>query len=352
MRPHVSAEVLARYQEGDLGARRAAKVAAHLSGCRRCDRAEADLAAVSGLLAEVGQPTMPAAVAERLQFAIASESAARAAGQAVVDGVGAAGAVDAAPARAAAGRPETGAARPASAPAGERTGQPADVPGRPGLPERRLRRRWPQLRWPVLPSPALLRGTVAAAVVVVLLGVGFVLVRGTAGPSSKATGSVPAAGSGGSNDRKVSGQASAGLTGTASLHYRLHGKIVTTTAVRSRLNFTRAGLGGQVRREVASHPVFAPVNPAPHDSAGSTSGPAATMLLPAGVTIGALNGCLSDIAAGRRVLVTVIARYLGKPATIIVLRSPTAKVLDVAIVGLACSASAPHYIVRTTVPAG
>jgi hypothetical protein len=70
-----------------------------------------------------------------------------------------------------------------------------------------------------------------------------------------------------------------------------------------------------------------------------------------GIEIGRLNGCLSRVSAGRRVVLAEIARYVGKPATIIVLRSLTANVLDVAIVGVGCSASAADYIVRTTVPA-
>jgi hypothetical protein len=144
------------------------------------------------------------------------------------------------------------------------------------------------------------------------------------------------------------------LTGSARLHYRLNGKIVTTTALTSHMNFTRRGLATQVHRAVASHvslggAVTPPqTTPSPANRRTSASGNP----LFGGIKIGQLNGCLSRVSAGRRVVLTEIARYLGRPATIIVLSSPAANIFDVAIVGVGCSASAADYIVRTTVPAG
>ena len=338
MRRHVSAEVLARYQEDDLGARRAARVAAHLSGCEQCARTGSDLTAVSGLLAGMEQPAMPAAVAERLSLAIASESAARSAG---------APGYAARPARA-----------PGTAPQGAAGGSagPRDrIPGRPDLPERPKPGRvaWLRLRWPGLSSPVLLRGTAAIAAVVVLAGAGFLLARGAVGPQSSNTSggsaSAPSASRSGEH-RAAKQQQPAGLTGASRLHYRLHGKIVTATALASHMNFTRDGLARQVHQAMASHVTFGGFSPraTPGPQSGKSSGPP----LLGGLRIGALNGCLNRVSAGRRVVLAEVARFLGRPATIIVLRSLTANVLDVAVVGLACSASAPDFVLRTTVPAG
>ena len=70
-----------------------------------------------------------------------------------------------------------------------------------------------------------------------------------------------------------------------------------------------------------------------------------------GVSLSELAGCLDRVSAGRRVLLADVARYLGRPATIIVLQPLTAAgVFDVTIVGLTCSASNPDVISRTTVP--
>ena len=362
MRRHVSAEVLARYQEGDLGARRTASVAAHLSGCAQCSRTGSDLTAVSGLLASMGQPTMPPALADRLQLAIARESAARTAASAVsgaqvaaagpasaADGVSESGLTDA---PAAAGASQDGTAREGG------TGT-AHVPGRPDLPERSPRRRdsWPQLRWPGFASPALLRGTAAIAVVIVLAGVGFLLARGVSGPESSA-GSGSSSGNGAAAPgspavhRPASSRVPARLTGSARLHYRLHGQIVTTTGVASHLNFTSHGLASQVHRAVASQPSFGGTLTSPQTTPTPANGKSSNNGLLGGIGIGQLNGCLSRVSAGRQVVLTEIARYLGRPATIIVLKSPSANILNVAIVGVACSASAADYIVRTTVPAG
>jgi hypothetical protein len=71
-----------------------------------------------------------------------------------------------------------------------------------------------------------------------------------------------------------------------------------------------------------------------------------------GVSLSRLEGCLNRVAAGRTVLLANVARYIGNPATIIVLKSLTAAdVFDVTIVGLSCSASSSDVISRTTVPA-
>jgi hypothetical protein len=372
VRRHVSAEVLARYQEGDLRARRAARVAAHLSACSRCARTGSELTAVPGLLAGIGRPAMPADVAERLTLAIAAESAARAAGDAApapeaVPGsaAGAATGVPASPADpvatagaagsagSAGGAGAAGAAGPAQDRVGGADGGPPDnVPGHPDRTGRKDRNRVAgrRLQWPGLSSPVLLRGAAAVAVVIVLAGAGFLLARVTIGPATGGSGSSSgnSGAAGAPSARQPAEHHPVSAPDAAQLHYRLHGGVVTTTALASMMNFTRAGLAGQVQRAVARH-VSLPFGTAtPVSVNGRISGGP----LLGGIKIGTLNGCLSRVSEGRRVLLTEVARFLGKPATIIVLKSFTAHVLDVAIVGPACSAGRADYIVRTTVPAG
>ena len=348
MRRHLSAEVLARYQAGDLGSRRAAKVARHLAGCLDCERTLSELTAVSSLLAGMVRPAMPAAFADRLQVAIARESAARA--DAMHTAAPARGVPATAPDAA-----DAGAAAPGSAGkhAADRPAVPAHIPGRPDLPERRSRGRSARrrLRWPELSSPLLLRGAAAAAAVVVIAGAGFLLSRGTTGPTSTSGNAGRPATShagGGAAHRTNSGAGGFGTNQTMRLNYRRHGQSATALALVTHKNFTKAGLAAQVQREVADHPAFGPVAT---PTATRNGGPSVSGLL-GGIRITRLSRCLSLVAAGRQVVLTELARYQGKRATIIVLKAQTAKFLDVAIVGVACSAYAADYIVRTVIPAG
>ena len=79
MTRHVSAEKLARSRDGDLSPAAARRVTAHLAGCSRC-RADADaLAGLPALLAATQLPPMPDHLAARIETALATESAHRAA---------------------------------------------------------------------------------------------------------------------------------------------------------------------------------------------------------------------------------------------------------------------------------
>lgn len=345
MRRHVSAVVLARYQAADLGSWRSARVAAHLSGCERCAGTVSELTAVTAVLASIDRPAMPSSVVERLQIVIATESGSRAAVAPAAEDLTSAGLTGlAADAADTADGPEAG--RPGVV--GE-DAAPAHIPGRPGLPERGSGRRSarPRPHRPGLSSPLLLRGAAAAAAVALLAGGGFLLARSTTGPEAGSTAGSPT----GPEHRSANSPAS--LNGGTRLQYRSRGKVISALAVASHKNFTRTGLAGQVRREVASHPAFGLTTPAygkvnPSPGANGSQQPVAV----GGISVGRLDGCLTLVAGGRQVVLTEVARYIGKPATIIVLKSQTANMLDVAIVGVACSARAADYIVRTMIPAG
>src|ERR1700722_7050544 len=81
---HVSAERLARFRDGDLSRAAARRVAAHLSAGAMC-QGEADaLAGLPALLAGTKLPPMPDHLAARIETALVTESAHRAAGSPAV----------------------------------------------------------------------------------------------------------------------------------------------------------------------------------------------------------------------------------------------------------------------------
>ena len=323
MSRHVRAETLARRREGKLSARKEASIDAHLSGCARCAGTSADLAAVSNLLARTQLPPMPDSLAERVQMAIASESAERAARvPAPATGKQAAGPVDVA----------------------------ADVAaGAAGAGRRRAARR---LRRPRLSSPLVLRGLAGTAAVVAVAGVGFLLASGhtTQNGQNRSASGAPA-GSGAhraSSTTRPLVNGAAGQSRPVSLHYRLRGKIATTTALSSSTNFRRDSLARNVRKDVATTARFGP-----NASAVPTpTGLYAKTALPEGLSVSRLEGCLGRVDAGRKILVVTIARFQGKPAAIVALRSlRAADLFDVTVVGPSCSASHADVIYQTTIPA-
>jgi hypothetical protein len=199
-------------------------------------------------------------------------------------------------------------------------------------------------------SPLVLRGLAAAGAVVVIVGAGMVLANSHSASTSNAGGSGAAQGAPRARQTAHGGYAANRPSAASSVgvNYQLHGEAATTTALVSDTNYTRQSLPGEVRREVASHPAMgsnttAGAAPRAHSSPAS---------LPEDFHIAQLEGCLSTVADGRTVLITEIARYLGTPAAIIVLRVGNARPLDVVVVGFACSASNPAIITTLEVPAG
>ena len=75
---HVSAEEIARFGEGEVSRRKAARISSHLAGCSRCAQVRDDLAMVPALLARTEAPPMPDHLAARIQTALITESARRA----------------------------------------------------------------------------------------------------------------------------------------------------------------------------------------------------------------------------------------------------------------------------------
>jgi len=336
MRRHFSAETLALYDEGALRGRKLARVGSHLSRCDQCARVMSDLAAVSNLLSGTPAPPMPEHLADRVMAALASESAARASSPALAAG-------DQAGMKAAAGR--AGAA-----------GESAFIPGRPDLPARSGRsggagRAGAGRRWLApLSSPLVLRSLAAAGAVVIIAGTGFLLANGQQSAA-------PRSGTASGASKSASGPAAAAPKPTAmttnrpasvaaapaKVSYRLDGKQVTAPAVATDVNYTHRTLDAQVNKRISAI------------GAGqmSTATPTGPVTRLPGIRLPTLGKCLTRIDAGRRVLLADVARFLGKPAVIIVLKSLTTfDVLDVSVVSKACSAANPHVIATAEVPAG
>jgi len=334
MTRHVSAAVLASYREGQAGRRRTARISAHVASCARCAAVNADLAAVTAMLADVQAPSIPDQLAARLQNALAAESAQRA-----VSAVG----------------------REASAAGPDVASGTVQLPGRPDLPERGQRRRLPRL--PALPAPLMLRvlAGAAAAAVVVVVGGGYLYAtnRSTSAQSSpSAGGAIPPARPVHSAVRGEN--AGFAARGAIALSYRRGAALTTTSAVSSSLNFTLAGLHSQVRREVARRDSYGPLgntpptssSPGPQPASHSPVAGATSTGSVGGVDVATLGACVSRVAAGADVLLVEVARYEGAPATIIIAaKSAKAKTLDVSVVGRSCSASQSDIVLQVTIPA-
>jgi hypothetical protein len=305
MTRHVSTENLARFRAGDLSTARSTRVAAHLRSCARCRETSDALAQVPSLLASVEVPPMPAHLAARIESALAAESA----------------------------------HRTASAPAGS--------PGRSERPERaaepaRARRRH---RRPVHLSAPALRVLAVAGAAVVLVGGVVELLNHSTGPSAQSFGT--SSGSGASRQGAGSPMSSAPKSGTAAnggsfgrLQYSNGtGHPVFVTPLSTGTNYSTARLTRQVNGLLATH------------GAGNlTAGPAVTPAHLGMTRPQHLGGCVSRIADGRKVLLVDVAKFDGKPATIIVTARQGSAAAQVWVVGSGCSASVSDIRAHQTLP--
>jgi hypothetical protein len=323
---HASVQTLALYREGVMSSRQATRVAEHLAICPACAEVEAQLARVTVLLGHVGVPPMPGHVADRIELALAKEHTER--------GASAARHVS---------------AKQASASPG---GTARDVDP-PDAPEQSSRKSW-RIRLPDLSSPRLVRGLAAAMGAVLLLGgVGYVIASRIT-PHAVRSGSATAPSRLDHTASMPPLRQGAASSGTTRLNYPQNGISVVYAAMVSKENFTPANLVRKIRLHLKTVDMTgirsAPAVPSP------TAGPLGTAQLGkfGGIAISQLSACLSKIASGRHVVLAVVARYQGKPATIIVLRpqSGGSSFFDVIVVGTACSASDEHVIAQTTVPSG
>jgi Putative zinc-finger len=339
---HVDEQTLAAFREGLLPARKAARITAHLATCPRCAEVDAQLAAVTTILARTPAPPMPASLAARLDAALAAEiarsadaspsMAAAPAGAAPPAGVPAPGTASsagtAAPAgdgsRDGAGSPDG--ASPAGAPApGERAGRRGKTPAGRDPAGRQAG------RWRLAPRLA-----AAAAAVVILAGGGYaiahVLSPGSTGTSaSTSVGAAPSrtatsepSGSGRLPAAAPAAPTAAGPSVVASgTHYRPGHLPAQVGAV---LGLSPTAPGSSLRRPKAAP--SASVAAFPH-----------------------LTACVAHLAGGVQPRLVDIARYGTRQAAVIVVPVPGTAELRVWVVGPGCSAQGGDVITRVSMPA-
>jgi hypothetical protein len=302
---HADEQTLAAFREGLLPARKAARITAHLATCQRCAEVDAQLAAVTTVLARSPAPPMPASLAARLDAALAAEIARSAE----------------------AASPASAAAPAAASPAG------APVPGRrPGRRGRTAAGRAPggrpPSRWRLAPRLA-----AAAAAVVILAGGGYAIARvlspGNTGTSSTSSAAAAApsrtiAGPSASGRLPEAAPAAAGLPLVASgTHYR-PGQLPAQV--------------GAILKRYPSVPTRSP-------------GAAKVGPLMASTTFPHLAACVAHLTGGGHPRLVDVARYGTRPAAVIVVPVPGTANVRVWVVGPGCSAQGGDVIAQFSMPA-
>jgi len=307
VRGHADAETLAAFREELLSRRKAARVSAHLAACSRCAGLDAQLTEVSALLTASTAPPMPDALTARIAAAIAAEAAARAAttadhAVATADGTVAVGA------------------------AGGGTG-PHDRAARPARPSRA----------PSGPGRARLALRVAAvtAAVVVVAGGGYGVARLlTANPESATSAgagneAAPAAGGHGAASEKTPG----GLGAPSAAR-----SAPTARIVSSGTNYQPGQLKTQVSAVLTQHRAGASA------AAGFSQANQPTASAPP------VPACVPHVTGGKRPLLVDLAKYRGRPATVIVIPGATSGTLRALVVAGRCPAATGRVLATTTFP--
>jgi hypothetical protein len=303
VRGHADAETLAAFREELLSRRKGARVSAHLAACSRCAGLDAELTEVSALLTMSTAPPMPDALTARIEAAIAAEAADRAA-------TAADGAVAAADGNVAVGAGGAGTGPRNSA------ARPAGGPGRPRL---------------------ALRIAAVAAAVVVVAGGGYGVARllsgspaattsagsgGVAAPASRENSKAPAPPSGAL--RESAGQAATG------------GSPAQPPVVSSGTNYQPGHLEAQVSAVLTQHGEHAAASPG-----ASPANQHAASALP-------VPACVPHVTGGKRPLLVDVAKYQGRPATIIVIPGTTPGTVRALVVAGACTATTARVLATAT----
>jgi hypothetical protein len=311
MSRHASLDDLASFIEGALKPRKTGRIAAHLAGCSMCTGHVQDLEQVPSMLANIAYPPIPDELSSRIELAIATESVTRVTVTS-----------DGGPVPAMAGAD--------SAISGESS--------RRDLPERRHRRERRGWRLPGLSSP--LGGSLAAVgAAVVIAGGGYAIASHlSSGPT----------GTGGGSSSGSAAKAPANTVGPVSgpaLHVQENGQSKSVTAVRTNTHFVPDHLQAQVQTALvtarATRIRAADGNvTSPYPLAGSAATGSASQL----------SKCVTNIAAGRHVLLVDIANYQSKPATIIVVGAAPDGPGTIYAVGAKCTGSDKDILGQQPLP--
>jgi hypothetical protein len=312
---HVSAEEIARFGEGDVSGRKAARISSHLASCHHCAKVRDDLAMVPALLASTTAPPMPDHLTARIQTALMTESARRAS-------------------------PEAGA-------------------GSPG--DRRPARHAAGWSWPRIPGlSARSAGWVAAAAAAVVIAGGgsYLIVSGNGSGSNSGTAS--SAGSAARAPRTAAGAAAPAAPVKRGLgpqlEYQRAGQQAQFTPIVTGTNYLSSQLTSQVqgtltdyRKAVATSGTTKVV---PHATQGLNATQSREPSQIGAFAPSALEGCVTRISAGALVVLVDVASYQGSAAAVIVTERAAQGPQQVSVVGTGCSASSSDVLTRTTLPSG
>jgi len=321
---HVDEQTLAAFREGLLPARKAARITAHLATCPRCAEIDAQLAAVTTILARTPAPPMPASLAARLDAALAAEIARSAAASP-------AGAPVPASAASPAGAPSHAGAPAPGEHAGRRGGPAAgrDAAGRRAGPGR-------------APWRLSLRLAGAAAALVIVAGGGYavahVLSAGHTGSSASSSGAAPShSGTAGPPASGLGPHAAAPGIGPAEGSLPL---------VQSGTHYQSGQLPAQVGAVLKRYAARS----SPSRAGTAPTIPTAAPTAPA-TAFHYLAACVAHFAGDAKPLLVDIARYGTHPAAVIVVPVAGTANVHVWVVGPGCSAQGGDILAQVSMPA-
>lgn len=294
MRGHVDTESLALCAEGLLSRRRSERIHAHVAACPECAAAQAQLAGVPALLAQVPPPSLPPGIAARLDAALSAETARRTAQ---------------APGLA----PDQGADRAAP------SRSPDAVPG-PRVP------RW---RGPRLPVAA--RVLAVAGVLIVAGGVGYVVTQSSPPASTSSAGSSAGSNPAAAPHRSVAARPAIRAGG--------NGAPATFTVTHSGTRYQPHAFAAQAAG-VLAHSSTGLIRPGSQPGQSRRSGPA-------------LTGCVTKVVGADRVGEVKLvdrAHYGGHPATVLVVAASATEPAQVYVAGTRCSASDADILAQGQLP--
>lgn len=293
---HATAEQLASLAAGALNSRKAARISAHLTGCDRCGRISRKLDDMPAVLAGAQYPAMPTSASLQIEAALRVAATQRL------------------------------------------TAMPATEGGRGSLPARHRRRAAPRSwRLPGL-SVSATRLVAAAGALVIATAGGYEIATHV----NRGVSTIPSEGS-------VAGPAPVQQMSLGpDVTYGQPGALHTIHAIQSSANFLPAKLTTQVTDAVhaaRSRGVSGsqPVVGTPGASRAQSSNPAGSAA-PSSGTASRLASCINLIAPGRDVLLVDLARYDGKPATIIVIAALASSPAEAWVVGSGCPASGRNIL--------
>ena len=331
MTDHVGLDVIAALGEGLLEPPAAERARLHLRTCAACAASQAALAEVPAALRGLAQaepPPLPAAVADRLDAALAAEigaaRAARAPGAALapaqVSQVPADGVPDAAATRAPVGAGDGAPERlPSIAAAAAWRRRPGRRHPGPGYGDANGHgRRTGRGR-----GAMVLRPLAAAAAACLLAGGGYALFR-VAGPSGTGTSSAAA-------PHRSASYVSAPNRGGPLIEPAPRASAASSPEViHSGTSYQPAHLASQVETVLRQH-------------LGTGTGQSGAQA-PAG-----LEGCLQRIAGARQPVLVDEASYRGQPATVIVVPQPAGPGGQVWVAGAGCSTARGDVLAQTAI---